>query len=163
MPDGTFTQYGGQHTISNALTLSGNYKNDHGFISTDQPTYNLSGGMLLMPALNLRAFGFFNQAGGTNLIAGNLSVIETTYTLSGGMLSNANMTLSPSNTLFGYAVFQQNGGAHIIGGALINQSNDPFVTSEYRLSGGSLSVPTIVMRGHSNLLIVSNTPSIITP
>jgi hypothetical protein len=162
--NGHVDQFGGEHTITNPLALTGYYRDDHGFIQSRKTAYFLSGGTLTVPAINLTFFGFFNQSGGSNRVAGNISVAGTIFTLSGGVLSNANTFLAPGNQPSGEnlesGTFEQKGGTHIIGGVLSNTSSSFYFTSGYRLSGGTLMVPTILMAGNRAVFAISNSPTI---
>src|SRR5205085_1596913 len=79
--NGHCDQSGGDHVITNGLALTGFYKNDHGFIISRSTAYFLSGGTLTLPSITLTYRGFFNQSGGSNRVAGNVLVGDSTFTL----------------------------------------------------------------------------------
>ena len=74
--DGTFTQTGGSHTVSQTLTLAA--------IPGSSGIYNLDGGSLTAGTVNLNPGGTFNQTGG-NLNAATFNQQGGTVT---GLLSN---------------------------------------------------------------------------
>src|SRR6185436_4536997 len=149
MINGYIYQAGGMHTLSNGLSLFGNfddYGSDNRFVN-----YTLAGGSLFCPSINLGLFGSFDQSGGTNTVAGNLAFANTSYSMSGGSLITSNTTVSPgyfttSDGYHFYSQFLQSGGRHRVSNTLSN-------LDQYILSGGSLFANRVYLRG---LLVVSN-------
>jgi hypothetical protein len=160
---GTFNQYGGTNSLGNnggALILAGNVN------STG--TYVLSAGILsgaFSEYVGADGTGTFNQSGGTNSFGGTRAVLHIgyyggssgTYTLSGGILSNAN-----SETLGNFGgsngTFNQSGGTNSLrsGGSLL-LGQGPGETGTYSLSGGALTATSINVGGiGTGTFIVSN-------
>lgn len=158
--NGHVDQYGGEHTITNGLELTGYYKNDHGFIISRSTAYSLSGGLLNVPSIALTYRGYFTQFGGSNQVAGSVSLENTTFALSGGVLTNLYTILGATNDGDVGAIFEQRGGTHIIRTTLSNIGTNLYFPSTYRLSGGTLTVPTIFMRGNKSIFAVSNSPTV---
>jgi len=143
---GTFSQSNGVHTIASNLVMRGDAFSG---LSSASASYILQGGTLSAGALT--AYGtYFNQTGGTNLIAGDvvftsappqtaLYLLSAHYWLEGGMFSARNVVI---DTFLGG--FRQTGGSSHITEKLTVQA--PAATNGsigYTLEGGSLTVNTI--------------------
>jgi hypothetical protein len=153
--EGGIAQSGGQCILSNSLGLSGDPE-DYGPVSI--ASCSLSGGVFFCPGMNMRILGFFDQSGGTNMVAGDLFLSSTAYTLSAGTLVTSNSVVGypsfvTSDGFVAHGQFSQSGGLHLVNGALTDDD-------QYLLSGGTLSAPNIVLRG---ILSVTNAPVILNP
>jgi hypothetical protein len=111
-PFGSMEQYGGTQ-IAGSLELEGGETAPNVGIA---PLYTLAGGQLSTPGLEMR-FGSFAQNGGTNRIAGDLTVMSKTrynsdFQLRGGLLQSSNtIVISNPETAGG---FTQSGGTQIV-------------------------------------------------
>ena len=145
---GTFSQSNGVHTIASNLVMRGDA---YSGLSSISAMYILEGGTL--SAGSLAGYGtYFQQTGGTNLIASDvvltsappqtaLYLLRAHYGLEGGMFSARNVVL---DTFLGG--FLQTGGSSQITEKLTVQA--PAATNGslgYTLEGGSLSVNTICL------------------
>lgn len=138
---GYFMQSGGTHTNS-GMILWGN-SSLHG---PHPAGYNLNGGALSTTSIGLSQ-GTFSQSGGTNQVSGDINISGggglyeaiSTFTLSGGLLCDANMTLGVAQS--GQII--QSGGTHIVSNLLSVTGVDYYPIESYTLSGGILSVPNI--------------------
>jgi hypothetical protein len=153
MAQGGIAQSGGQCILSNSLGLSGDPA-DYGPVSI--ATCSLSGGELFCPGMNMRILGFFDQSGGTNMVAGDLFLSSTAYTLSGGTLLTSNSSVGypsfvTSDGIVAHGQFEQTGGQHLVNNTLSDEDR-------YFLFGGTLSATNIVLRG---ILSVSNSAVIL--
>lgn len=139
---GGLVQSGGTHTNA-GMILSGN-TSLHGSYGA---LYNLNGGTLSTTSIGLSR-GEFTQSGGTNQVNGDINISGggglydaiSTFTLSGGLLCDANMTLGIAQR--GQII--QSGGTHIISNLLSVTGVDfNYPVENYTLRGGILSVPNI--------------------
>lgn len=142
---GTFNQFGGNAPGGSLLFFGGSYTLAGG-------TFSLSGYLNLpdQPPPNSFTFGAsFSQSGGTNTVEGislgGAGVGE--YSLSGGTLSASILEVgdATADLLLG-STFSQSGGYHTNGSVGIFGSvfqDLAVVPSEYDLSGGILSTPSI--------------------
>ncbi len=135
---GTFDQTGGSHTISNALTLAAT--------AGSTGTYNLQGGTLTAPAINVNAGGTLNQTGGT-LIPTNACSIAP-----GGSFSQTDGIVDgTSNTIFlteGTCTLSDNGTLRP-GGIMRIAPGGSFTQNGGILDG--LSNTTLITEGIFNL------------
>jgi autotransporter-associated beta strand protein len=116
----TFTQSGGTAVILSSLNI------------LSSGAGGLSSGQLSAGNMNISGVGAsFTQSGGANALSGSLNVSAGTYSIRGGLLSAANMSIGASSSI---ANFSQSGGSTAAGLVLIG-SNGRFV-----LGGGSLSI-----------------------
>ena len=112
---GTFTQSGGNNTISNALYLGNN--------AGDSGAYNLGGSGLLSASSEYVGFsgtGSFTQSGGTHNIA-NFLYLGFNAGSSGAFSLSDSGQLSASSVYVGYSgtgTFMQSGGTHSIANSL---------------------------------------------
>jgi hypothetical protein len=145
---GTFSQSNGVHTIASNLFMRGDAVPG---LSTASAWYLLQGGILSVDTLT--AYGtYFQQTGGSNLIAGDVVFtaappeitqlyLSAHYRLEGGFFSARNVLL---DTFLGG--FSQTGGSSQIAEKLTVQA--PAATNGsvgYTLEGGSLTVNTICL------------------
>jgi hypothetical protein len=154
--NGGFHQAGGQHSMSNGLSLFGNF-DDYGS-DNRSVEYVLWGGLLSCPSVNMGLYGSFHQSGGTNMVAGDLTFVNSTFSLSGG-------TLLTSNTVVAHGYFSTSDGYHFTSqflhmGGQHHVSNTLSDLDQYFLSGGSLFANNIFLRG---ILSVSNGAAISNP
>ena len=121
--NGTFTQNGGTHIISESLYLCNSYNSN--------ATYNLGSGALTAPTefIGYHGTGTFTQTGGTNTVSGSLFLGYTyasgigTYNLSGsGELSAANEYIGANDTGINPSkgTITQIGGTNTISGTLFS-------------------------------------------
>ncbi|MGN6643063.1 MAG: hypothetical protein ACTHKU_08685 [Verrucomicrobiota bacterium] len=146
---GYIHQVGGQHTASKGLSLIG-YFEDYG-PGSRSVSYDLSGGNLACPSIDMGLLGYFTQSGGTNRVTQDLTFLNTRYTLSDGALFTSNTIVLfgrfvTSDRVRAVSQFLQSGGEHHVSNTLSNMD-------QYILSGGSLSANRIVLQG---TLTVSN-------
>jgi hypothetical protein len=147
-PFGTFLQSGGTH-ISDSLQLEG------GEIAPNvgnAPTYTLAGGMLSTHSLATE-LGRFVQTGGTNQVAGDLTVFprsryNSDFQLQGGLLQSSNTTVISNPEAAGG--FSQNGGTQTVANLLTisrTTGSSPNRFSAYNvdfmITGGQLSAQKI--------------------
>jgi uncharacterized protein with beta-barrel porin domain len=131
---GSFSQTGGNHTISSDLIL--------GDRSTGSGTYTLEGGNLTVGGyenIGNSGIGSFTQIGGIHtetfqLNLGNSATGSGTYDLKGGLLS----TNFESIGLSGTGSFTQTAGNHTVANVLLLGQN-PDGSGTYNLYGGNLS------------------------
>jgi hypothetical protein len=153
--NGGITQTGGQCTVSNSLSLSGDLE-DYGPVSI--ANYELLGGALFCANINMRVLSYFDQSGGTNKVSGDLTFSSTYYSLSAGSLLTSNSVVAYPYFVSsdGFRIsggFVQTGGEHRVSNALVDDD-------QYILSGGILAATNIVLRG---ILSVSNSAVIVNP
>ncbi len=158
--NGGFAQDGGQVSCTNGIAVSGSLKEDgYGDLDPVFAYYGLDGGALSCAAIYLSEFGNFGQAGGTNTVAGTLSMDESDYSLLSGVLLTSNTVVLPVFRYYGDDVYQQDsdffqtGGQHRVANTLSNLDS-------YLLWGGSLYASNIVVAG---ILSVSNPAVILNP
>jgi hypothetical protein len=141
-----FSQYNGQVTIVSNLVVH----NTEGGLDVNDAHYLLAGGTLSAGALTAQS-ATFDQTGGSNFIAGDIDLVgvptpprpgvgpvTVSYTLSGGLLSSRNLTVTAGY----YSGFGQAGGSNQIAEKLTLQGASPGAF-EYTLQGGTLSVKNI--------------------
>ena len=138
-PASTFNQSGGLHTNA-GISMTGT-STSQGPVSS---YFNLSGGLLSAPFVTVRT-SIFTQTSGTNQVNGNLLITggsyydqSGTYTLSGGLLSDSNATVSFTFS----SGFVQSGGNHLVANQL-TVSGQSYEADGYVLSAGTLSAPLI--------------------
>jgi hypothetical protein len=142
-PASVMTHAGGTAIITNVLTLEG-----QGSRHDPEPgVFNMSGGSLSTPRIQLVEAGLFTQSNGTVNVANELflddhgGTLASSYSLFGGNLITSNETVEsswPENS-----EISQNGGTNTIATTLwINGS------AIYQLSGGRLRVPNINFTGN---------------
>lgn len=134
---GTFTQWNGRHTPTN-LAMGGIDLSQFGVAYA---AYALHGGTVSANHLPM-GIATFNQQGGSNVIAGNITIgpasQKSLYTLNGGFLSTSNLFLNGSKD----SGFDHNGGTNVISTALcITDVGQNF--HGYNLTGGVLIVNNI--------------------
>lgn len=151
-PWGTLNQSGGTHATS-SLELNGDQT---GPAWADYGQYTLTGGMLLSQRIYL-GLGDFLQTGGTNEVAGNLTVnsrgfYNSAFGLAGGLLATSNTTVAC--TVFGGGGFTQSGGTHIVSNCLTVSRLDSMSSEytspydvDYLFTGGQLIVQNIQIDG----------------
>lgn len=144
-PTAVLTHAGGTATITNQLRVlgQGNRHNPH------MATFNMFGGSLSTPRIQLQEAGIFNHTNGTVSVANELfmddngGTLASAYHLSGGTLSTSRTTISSSYPESG--TFSQSGGAQTVTDTIwING------TATYQLTGGTVSVPNINLTGNLN-------------
>src|SRR5205807_661274 len=129
---GSLTHVGGNATITNLLRLDAQ--------GSAAAAFNMFGGSLSTPRLEMLSDGLFTQTNGTVNVTGELFMEENrisasanSYHLDGGKLSTAKTTISISS--HSSTTFIQNGGSHNIWDTLwINGS-----ASLYQFHGGTLN------------------------
>src|SRR5207247_2088206 len=134
---GTFSQYNGLHTIVSNLVI----RSTEGGYDINDAHYLLAGGTLSAGGLTVQSATFY-QTGGSNLIAGDIAVVGVptppssfgpqvvSYTLSGGLLSSRNLTVTAGY----YSGFSQTGGSNQITEKLTLQGVSPGAY-DYTLQG----------------------------
>jgi hypothetical protein len=134
-PAGIMTHAGGTATITNVLRLVGQ--------SGRLARFNMLGGSLATPRIQLEMAGLFSQSNGTVHVASELFIdddqnLPSTYYLSGGNVFANRTTISSPST-----AFAQSGGAHVV-------TNTLWISGDtiYRLSGGTVSASNIVLSGN---------------
>lgn len=139
-PAGEFSQWGGLETNA-GFNVAGMLDE---FYNPEPSAAELGGGTMLAPSVLVNV-GTFTQSGGTNLVAGTVTVnggVESIYQLNGGMLGDLNCTVNSS----GGGGFFQTAGVHIATNTLaINGETTNF--SGYTLSGGQLTAPNLQLTG----------------
>jgi hypothetical protein len=144
---GQFSQYNGQFTIASNLVV----RNTEGGLDINDAHYALAGGTLSVGGGVTAQSATFNQTAGSNLIAGDLTLIgvppptqpgqgpqTVTYTLTGGLLSARNLIVNAGY----YSGFNQTGGSAQITQKLTLQGTSPGAYC-YTLAGGTLAVKDI--------------------
>jgi hypothetical protein len=136
-PAGVMTHAGGTAIISNVLRLVGQ-------ANQRIATFNMLGGSLAAPRVQLEVAARFTQSNGLVNVAQELFIddgrgIPSSYALSGGNLFVGNAIVSSSSS----TGFDQSGGTHRV-------TNNLWIANEsiYRLSGGTLSVSNIILSGN---------------
>ena len=151
---GTMTHAGGTATVTNVLRLNGQ--------GSQISKFNMLGGSLVTPRIQLEQAARFTQSNGTVNVASELFIDDdrnepSTYALAGGNLF-ANKTTITSTPGTG---FDQSGGTHIVTNQLIISS-----ATMYRMSGGTLSAPSIVLSANlsfpAQFFVVGAPPFVIT-
>jgi hypothetical protein len=144
--NGHVFQSGGQHSVSANLSLSGFFV-DYG-PGTYFANYTLQNGFLNCGSISQGLFGSINQINGTNNVSGNLSLNQTTYSLSGGTLSTSNTFLGPGGLVavdaFVPTDFLQSAGLHRI-------TNTLTCAGIYHLDVGTLIAPAVILTGRIDI------------
>jgi hypothetical protein len=146
---GTFHQVSGTVTTPATLVVAGG---TFARGSVAHAFYTLASGSLSSPGLAV-AWGSFSQEGGTNTVRGDVRVgpgtwygVNSSYRLTGGLLTDANTTVlwSPTGGFF------QQGGRHVITNELSITGDSPIspflAWRGYVLGGGELVVSNIVVQ-----------------
>jgi hypothetical protein len=136
----SMTHSGGSTTISNLLRLDAQ--------GSGSAMFNMLGGSLSTPRIELLSAGLFTQSNGTVNVANELFMEENrsgagsnSYHLDGGNLFAAQTTISFSSVS---STFIQNGGTHVVTNTLwINGSS-----TLYQMTGGTLNARDIVLTGN---------------
>lgn len=142
---GNFDQQGGSHVVQGAFSVVGTIiQRNPGFTVDAYAT--LDGGMSSCQSLNVE-IAVFSQTGGTNRVAGDLTLARTQpgtfYNLSGGDLQTSNTIVFGSYS----GAFNQSGGVHRISHLLkLARNADPYPCL-YLLSSGELDAMDIVVNG----------------
>jgi len=118
---GRYRQYGGTLTLTNGLFMSGGI-------------FDLVGGTVFMPSMVISNSGLFNHFLGTNLVAGDVQLYNTSLQFEGGRFSSANLGVGAGASL------GQPSGSNEVSGVLS-------ITGSYYLGGGVLTVNGLWMRG----------------
>jgi hypothetical protein len=118
---GIFRQYGGILILTNTLYM-------HGGI------FDFVGGTIFMPSMVISNSGVFNHFLGTNQVAGDVALYNTSLQFTGGRFSSANLGVGVG------AAFGQASGSNEVGGVLS-------ITGNYYLGSGTLSVNGMYLRG----------------
>lgn len=137
---GMFSQYGGVHKTG-AIRISGAYDDYSGIGSGG---YQLSSGTVSSTNLSIGIFSGFSQAGGTNLINGDMSLEGTGgYSMTGGLLVVSNVVTSAryfsGAGRYGATLTQTGGTARVVGALQIID------ISKYNLLAGNLEAPVIAL------------------
>ena len=144
-PAGILTHAGGTATISNVLSLAGQGSRSN----PRTATFNMFGGTLSTPRIQLDVAAVFAQTNGTVNVANELfiddngGIVPSHYYLSGGSLFTMNASVSSSYPDTGS--FNQSGGTHRVTDTLWLNGN-----ALYQLSGGTITVPNLVFTGNIN-------------
>ena len=142
-PTAILTHAGGTSIITNDLRLVGQGNR----LNPRAATFNMFGGSLSTPRIQMEEAGMFNQTNGTVNVANELFVddnggrVPSRYYLSGGNLFASDTTISSSYPE--PSTVSQSGGRHIITNTLWINGN-----AMYQLTGGTVSVPNIVLTGN---------------
>ena len=142
---GNFDQRGGRHVVQGAFSVVGTViQRNPGFTVDAYAT--LGGGVSSCQSLSVE-IAVFSQSGGTNLVAGDLTLARTQpgtfYNLSGGNLQTSNTIIFSSYS----GAFNQSGGVHRISHLLKLARNADFYQCRYVLSDGELDVADILVNG----------------
>jgi hypothetical protein len=132
----SLTHSGGSTTISNLLE----------FDAGPGAAFNMLGGSVSTPRIEMTSGGLFTQSNGTVNVSGELFMEvnrqgsePNSYHLNGGNLFTANTTIS-----FKDSTFFQSGGTHLVTNTLWINSG----TSIYQFTGGTLNAANIVLTGN---------------
>lgn len=142
-PSAVVNHLAGSATITNLLRLVG----ESSRFSPRAAMFNMSGGSLSTPLIQLQTAAEFHQTGGVVTLSEELSVndfgsrVSSDYFLSGGTL------LTPRTTLLSSYPnadgFVQSGGSHVVSDTLsLNGS------AMYQFRGGTVSAPNMVLSGN---------------
>ncbi|HZR19628.1 MAG TPA: C-type lectin domain-containing protein, partial [Verrucomicrobiae bacterium] len=96
--------------------------------------FEIDGGNVFMPSLAVTNTGDYLQRGGTNQVAGDVSVYNGAFAIYGGRVSAANLGVGD-----GARIYQQGGATEV--------SQVLSITGTYALEDGTLSVNGIYLRG----------------
>jgi hypothetical protein len=141
-PTAILTHAGGTATITNDLRLLGQGNR----LNPRAATFNMFGGSLSAHRILMEGAAMFTQSNGTVKVANELIVddngrVPSSCYLSGGNLFTSGTTLSssyPESSSIG-----QSGGTHLVTNTLRINGN-----AIYRLSGGTVTAPNIVLTGN---------------
>jgi hypothetical protein len=137
---GLFHQINGRVSSSGTVNLVGGW---YGRGGRALANYTLERGFLVSPEIYMDT-GDFVQLGGTNQIAGDLRLINTThnyYVLSGGLLTDQNTSVDGAWV----GGFTQSGGTHVIANQFSISGNELFGWNGFVFIGGDLIVSNIVL------------------
>ena len=141
---GNFFQSDGRVTVNGPVFPLEGQLSDYGPLLFAM--YELQGGFLSCESLNVAVASYFEQTGGTNNVAGNLTLYEAAgYQISGGLLTASNIALEANYEDLAAGV-SQTGGTVWVTNALT--CGDPSIGGEtaiYTLEGGTLVAPTIIV------------------
>src|SRR5205807_8798908 len=94
---GSFSQFGGTCTVNGNFSVTGGERAENYWLWGSGA---LTGGNLSAHNFWV-SIGYFSQSGGTNAVAGDLTVgpspVKSVYTLSGGVLTTSNSTVAADN------------------------------------------------------------------
>ena len=110
--------------------------------------FEIDGGNAFMPSLVVTNTGDYLQRGGTNEVAGDISLYNSAMTIDGGSISAANLGVGQ-----GAQVNQQGGTSQV--------SQVLSITGIYSLEGGSLSMNGIYTRGTLNIDNLTGNPPVL--
>lgn len=146
MASSTLAQYGGTLTVNGPLRLSGGWFSRPGYSERLYGSHWLEGGSAFEDALDLSGIAYVCQTGGSNYVAGGLTIgndqADTdAYALVGGTLVCSNVTIHG----WGWSYFANQGGTHVVREVLhITGWLEPgYGTNYYILTGGQLSAREI--------------------
>ena len=139
-----FTQNGGYFS-SGGINLNGVYGTQYGL----QPsTYNLSGGELETPSINMMV-GLVDQTGGTNHVGVMTLDTISSYILNGGVLIVSNFTQNGQTAFSLVGSIQQSGGTNdVLGNLFVGGS------ASYDFTNGLLIADDIQLGGQASFLHV---------
>jgi hypothetical protein len=151
----SFLQLGGQASLTNGLSLVGYMQTiPHEGFFVHTAVYTMLGGSLTCGSMTMTQYCTFIQAAGTNIVSGDLVMMQSAYP--GPVYQLAGGGLTTDNTLMGSgASFEQLTGTHNVAGLLS-------INGGYNISGGSLSVGGIWLRGSLSILS-NNVPTVSCP
>jgi hypothetical protein len=143
--DGNYNQSRGTQTVAGTIDVG---EQQIAYNTFQGGFFNLNGGLVSASGMSLE--GYYTQTGGTNFIAGDVTIngVESSLTVSGGLLTANNLTATP-----GYV-----GGIFLNGGTLIvtNQlwvgGNSYFPQWQGFVGGGQLIVSDIVLAPQAHFL-----------
>src|ERR1041385_1362917 len=143
-PTAILTHAGGTATITNDLRLVGQGSRTN----PRAATFNMFGGSLSTPRIQMEEAAVFNQTNGAVNVANELLIDDNTgipsrYYLSGGNLFTSDTSLSSSYPES--STFTQSGGRHIVTDTVWINGN-----AIYQMNGGTVSAPNIVLTGNIN-------------
>jgi hypothetical protein len=134
----SFTQTGGVQT-NTGISLSGG----PGHQQILPAFFRFEGGVISTLSLNISS-SVFNQTGGTNQVAGDITCSgayydDEYYSLGAGFLSESNVTILPGPA---GGAFTQSNGVHVVSG-LLSLMSGVLPNVHYTLTGGALSARNI--------------------
>jgi hypothetical protein len=152
----SFLQMNGQVIITNPLSLYGyDMALSDSSVLVYPVNYTMQAGTLSSPAITVmqyvdyvnNPYASFTQGGGTNIVAGDLSLVGANYSLAGdGLLQTSNSVITNGSAAPGLGIptglFQQQSGTHNVTGTL-----SIYPGNTYQINGGSLSVGSMSMHG----------------
>jgi hypothetical protein len=134
--DGSYNQSGGTQSIAGMINVN---EQQIAYNTYEGGFFNLDGG--LVSASGMFVAGYYTQTGGTNFLAGNVTIqgVESSLTLSGGLLTANNVTAIPG---FVGGIFL-NGGTLVVTNTLSMGGNGSFPNWQGFVGGGQLIVSDI--------------------